>query len=123
MGIDIYVSDTEIDQSFTGIGLPHVCLEDDMTDLIWKHRDIFKENIKIFLELEPYDDMALSNKQIKELKLFAKDLLKEEKISLIEKDFRKFNMNRDTYIEFATKLVELCQLVLDTNKILVSEGD
>ena len=123
MGIDIYVSDTKIDRSFTGIGLPHICFEDEMSELIWKHRDVFEEHIKIFLELEPYEDMDLSKNQIKELKAFAQDLLQEEKIAYIEKDFSKFHMDKKTYIDFATKLVAICQLALDTDKILVSEGD
>ena len=123
MGIDIYIANS-IEEPYKKSDLPHVRIEDNIQEFIWKYRELFKENIQIYLELEPYDNMILSNKQIVDLKMFAENLLNPEKISLLESEFdSKYNIDKKEYLVFAKELYNLCQDALQSNQDLVSLGD
>lgn len=123
MGIDIYIANS-IEEPYKKSDLPHVRIEDNIQEFIWKYRELFKENIQIYLELDPYDNMILSNKQIVDLKIFAENLLNPEKISLLESEFdSKYNIDKKEYLVFAKELYNLCQDALQSNQDLVSLGD
>lgn len=123
MGIDIYIANS-IEEPYKKSDLPHVRIEDNIQEFIWKYRELFKENIQIYLELDPYDNMILSNKQIVDLKIFAENLLNPEKISLLESEFdSKSNIDKKEYLVFAKELYNLCQDALQSNQDLVSLGD
>lgn len=67
MGIDIYIA-SSMEEPYKRTGLPHVRMEDAMQEFIWKHQQLWKENIQIYLALEPYGDIMLLREQIKALK-------------------------------------------------------
>lgn len=124
MGIDIYIA-SSIEEPYKKSNLPHVRIEDNMQEFIWKYRELFKESIQSYLELEPYDNMILSKEQIMGLKIFAENLLNPEKICSLESEFDsyRYNLDKKDYLAFAKELYNLCQEALKSNQDIVSLGD
>ncbi len=123
MGIDIYIA-SSMEEPYKRMGLPHVRMEDAMQEFIWKHQQLWKENIQIYLELEPYGDIMLLREQIKALKRFAEDLLNVDKITSLECSFHsQYSIDKKEYLTFAKELYALCQEALQTKQKLVSLGD
>lgn len=147
MGINLCIANSrkEINK---GLELENVRLEDHVMDFIWYNRDILSPHIDIYLKLEPYDDLLLTNQEVFELQCFAEMLLtpniiekidfsKEETIkrfasTLIypsidtfskEEIYESAYVPKEEYLQFAQSIKMVCEKALALGKPLYSIGD
>ncbi|SHK10857.1 hypothetical protein [Tepidibacter formicigenes] len=100
-----------------------VTLDERIDDFIFKKKDIFGSSVDIFTQINPYEDTIFSQDEIKKFLLASKQLLQEDVLDFLEKDFIRENIDKKEFIKFANNMINMCNIALKENKNIVSIGN
>ncbi|MPN38278.1 hypothetical protein SDC9_185802 [bioreactor metagenome] len=100
-------------------------LDDYMCDLIYKNKDIFSEDVDIFISLDPYGDKLFTSDEIKLLLNASQKIIQKDIFDYLDSinEFENCDVEKEEFIEFAKSMIKTCTFALANNKKIVSQGD
>ena len=126
MGINLYIANS-MKEIESGLEIENLRLEDSLEDFIWRNREILSSHIEIYVKLEPYDTVILTNHEVLELKYFSETLLDSKNIEALnfyrEQGNSRNYVSIEEYLKFARELKRICEKAILLGKPLYSVGD